>query len=48
MASQAMTAPYAEQLLSGFDFYKPEIMNTLFRKKGDQGMSYFMLLKSLV
>jgi len=47
MASQAMTAPYAEQLLSGFDFYKPEIMNTLFRKKGDQGMSYFMLLKSL-
>lgn len=42
-----MTAPYAEQLLSGFDFYKPEIMNTLFRVYRDQGMSYFMVLKSL-
>lgn len=42
-----MTGPYAEQLLSGFDFYKPEVSNNLFRKKGDQGMSYFMILKSL-
>lgn len=44
---QAVVAPYASDVLSGFDIYKPEKMNKLFRIKGDQGMSYLMILKSL-
>jgi hypothetical protein len=45
--NNSFVAPYSSDLLSGFDIYKPEKLNKLFRVKGDQGMSYFMLLKSL-
>jgi len=43
----AVVAPYASEIVSSFDIWKPEKLNTLFRAKGDQGMSYFMLLKSM-
>lgn len=42
-----VVAPFASDIISTFDIYKPEKLNKLFRAKGDQGMSYFMLLKSL-
>ena len=44
---QAVVAPYAQDVLSTFDIHKPEKLNQLFAKFGDQGLSYFMLLKSL-
>lgn len=47
MAVQQVVAPFASDIISTFDIYKPEKLNKLFRAKGDQGMSYFMLLKSL-
>lgn len=44
---QVLGGPYAEQLVSTFDIYKPEKLNKLFRKYGDQGQNYFNLIKSL-
>jgi len=46
-SNQAVAAPYASDIISNFDIYKPEKLNKLFRIKGDQGMSYLMILKSL-
>ena len=47
MPIQATTSIYAQDIISTFDIYKPEKLNKLFAKFGDQGLSYFMLLKSL-
>lgn len=47
MPIQATASPYASDIISNFDIYKPEKLNKLFRIKGDQGMSYLMILKSL-
>jgi hypothetical protein len=47
MNPEAVAGLYAYQIVSGFDIYKPEKLNDLFERRGDQGMSYFMLLKSL-
>lgn len=44
---QAVAAIYATDIISSFDIHKPEKLNNLFRIRGDQGMGYFMLLKSL-
>jgi hypothetical protein len=38
---------YASNIISLFDIDKPERMNKLFRKRGDQGAGYMLLLKSL-
>jgi hypothetical protein len=47
MNPQAVSGIYANDIVSGFDVHKPERMNKLFRRYGDQGASYFMLLKSM-
>lgn len=47
MSTSAITPIYASEIVSGFDVWKPEILNDLFKRYGDQGMSYFMLLKSM-
>ncbi len=44
---QAVSAIFASDIISSFDIHKPEKLNNLFRIRGDQGMGYFMLLKSL-
>jgi hypothetical protein len=44
---QAVTPIYASEIISGFDVWKPEILQDLFKRYGDQGMSYFMMLKSM-
>ena len=47
MANQVLGAPYAEQVVSSFDIWKPEKLNKLFRIRGQQGADYFNLIKSL-
>lgn len=48
MASPAAIAQiYASDIVSGFDVHKPEKMNQLFLRYGDQGLSHFNLLRSL-
>ena len=43
----SFTAPYASDIISGFDIDKPEVLDTLYRSRGDQGLGYFGILKSL-
>jgi hypothetical protein len=43
----ALAQMYASDVISGFDIYKPEKLNVLFMRYGDQGASYFQLLRSL-
>lgn len=47
MTPQAIAEVYATDVLSGFDFYKPDYLEKLFRRYGDQGMSYFQLLRTM-
>lgn len=47
MSPQAIAETYATEVLSGFDFYKPDFLEKLFRRYGDQGMSYFQLLRMM-
>lgn len=47
LSVQAVSGIYASEVISGFDVWKPEIQAELFKPYGDQGMSYFMLLKSM-
>jgi hypothetical protein len=47
MNPDAIAQIYASDIVSGFDIYKPEKMNTLFSRYGDQGASYFQLLRSM-
>ena len=47
MTPDAVAAIYASEIVSGFDLHKPEKMNVLFARYGDQGASYFQLLRSL-
>jgi len=47
MNPDAIAQIYASDIVSGFDIYKPEKMNVLFARYGDQGASYFQLLRSL-
>lgn len=47
MNPEAIAQIYASDIISGFDLHKPEIMNTLFRRYGDQGASYFNLVRSM-
>lgn len=43
----AIGAEYATDVLSSFDFYKPQYLEELFSRYGDQGMSYFQLLRTM-
>jgi hypothetical protein len=47
MGPDAIAAIYASDIVSGFDIYKPEKLNVLFSRYGDQGVSYFQLLRSM-
>ena len=43
----AFAAPYASDIISGFDIDKPEVLDTLYRARGDQGLGYFGIIKAL-
>jgi hypothetical protein len=43
----AVSSIYAEEIISGFDLYKPEKLNTLFERYGDQGLSMLQVLRTL-
>ena len=47
MTPDAVAQIYASEIVSGFDLHKPEKMNQLFSRYGDQGASYFQLLRSM-
>lgn len=47
MTTSAISTPYTNQVISSFDLHKPEKLPTIFKRYGDQGMSYFTFLKSL-
>lgn len=47
MNPDAISAIYASDIISGFDIHKPEKLNSLFSRYGDQGASYFQLLRSM-
>ncbi len=47
MNPEAIAQIYASDVISGFDLHKPEIMNSLFNRFGDQGASYFQLIRSM-
>ena len=43
----SFAADYASDIVSTFDIDKPEVLNTLFRSKGDQGVGFFRTIDSL-
>ena len=43
----SFAAEYASDIVSTFDIDKPEVLNTLFRSKGDQGVGFFRTIDSL-
>ena len=47
MGPDAIAQIYQSDIVSGFDIHKPEYLNTLFSRYGDQGASYFQLLRSM-
>ena len=47
MGPEAIAQIYASDIVSGFDIHKPQKMNVLFSRYGDQGASYFQLLRSM-
>lgn len=47
MNPDAIAQIYASDIVSGFDIYKPEKMNVLFNRYGDQGASYFQIVRSM-
>jgi hypothetical protein len=47
MNPDAIANIYASDIISGFDLHKPEKLNVLFNRYGDQGASYFQLLRSM-
>lgn len=47
MTPQAIAEVYATEILSGFDFYKPDFLEKLFTRYGDQGMSFFQTLRMM-
>jgi len=47
MTPDAIAQIYASEIVSGFDIYKPEKLNVLFNRYGDQGLSYFQILRSM-
>lgn len=44
---QAIQEAYATNVLSAFDFYEPDFLETLFQRYGNQGIGFFQLLRNL-
>lgn len=47
MNPEAIAQIYASEIVSGFDIHKPENQNVLFSRFGDQGASYFQIVRSM-
>jgi hypothetical protein len=47
MNPDAIAQIYASDIVSGFDIHKPEYLNSLFSRYGDQGASFFQLIRSM-
>lgn len=47
MNPDAIAQIYATDIVSGFDIHKPEKLNVLFSRYGDQGASFFQLIRSM-
>jgi hypothetical protein len=47
MNPDAIAQIYASDIVSGFDIHKPEYLNKLFSRYGDQGASFFQLIRSM-
>ncbi len=47
MNPDAIAQIYASDIVSGFDIHKPEYLNQLFSRYGDQGASFFQLIRSM-
>lgn len=47
MGPDAIAQIYSSDIVSGFDIHKPEKLNVLFSRFGDQGASFFQLLRSM-
>jgi hypothetical protein len=47
MTPAAVAAPYASEIVSTFDIDKPERLNTLFRRRGEQGLGFFRIIESM-
>jgi len=47
MNPDAIAQIYASDIVSGFDIHKPEYLNSLFSRYGDQGASFFQLVRSM-
>lgn len=47
MNPDAIAQIYASDIVSGFDIHKPEFLNSLFSRYGDQGASFFQLIRSM-
>ncbi len=47
MNPDAIAQIYASDIVSGFDIHKPEYLNQLFSRYGDQGASFFQLVRSM-
>ena len=47
MGPEAIAQIYSSDIVSGFDIHKPEKLNVLFSRYGDQGASYFQLMRSM-
>lgn len=47
MNPDAIAQVYASDIVSNFDIHKPEKLNVLFARYGDQGASYFNILRSM-
>jgi hypothetical protein len=47
MGPEAIASILASDIVSGFDIHKPQYLNELFSRFGDQGASYFQLLRSM-
>lgn len=47
MNPDAIAQIYASDIISGFDLHKPEYLNKMFMRYGDQGLSTFQLIRSM-
>ena len=47
MTPDSIDAIYASDIISTFDIDKPEVLNALFERYGDQGLGFFRIIESL-
>lgn len=47
MANEAVQAIYAQDIVSTFDIHEPQVLNTLFARHGDQGLSMYRIIESM-